>query len=275
MNTKQRPTNRTVTQSTMAARRRTRRNRTYNLVLPFEGALARAGVQALPWSFSRVLAAGLLLISLAVLTWFFVDTQFYVYEATVSGVDRLSAEQVFRASGANEHSIFFLDGGSLTQNILAALPGVREAQVAIRMPNLLTLRIVEAEARFVWRSQVGSWLLDADGNVLRADDGSEPTALTVVDLSARSLNLGDRVPESPLLTATALHRLLPEIRTFQYADAEGVSLADARGWKILIGNAEQLEHKVATMQAIVRQVALENRPVNLIDVRYTGSPYYE
>ena len=78
-----------------------------------------------------------------------------------------------------------------------------------------------------------------------------------------------------LQTVEGLRRLLPEIKIFEYSDVKGISLHDARGWRIFFGDAQALPEKVASMHALLQRIASRGEPVELIDLRFVGSPYYE
>jgi hypothetical protein len=78
-----------------------------------------------------------------------------------------------------------------------------------------------------------------------------------------------------LTTVERLHSLLPEIRAFEYSQEKGVSLYDARGWRIFFGDDRALAEKVASMRALLQKIASRGETVKLIDLRFVGSPYYE
>jgi len=67
---------------------------------------------------------------------------------------------------------------------------------------------------------------------------------------------------------------MPEIAVFRFSDAEGISLQDARGWRVVFGGAEGLPEKVASMRALLQGIASSNEAVELVDLRFVGSPYY-
>ena len=73
----------------------------------------------------------------------------------------------------------------------------------------------------------------------------------------------------------ASHKVMPEARSFEHSQALGVSLQDARGWRINFGDAEALPEKVASLNVLLQQIAKRGDVVRLIDLRYVGSPYYE
>jgi cell division septal protein FtsQ len=224
---------------------------------------------------SRVLAAILVVAMSGVLAWFFVDLSFYVYDAKIQGAALINAEDVYLVSKLHEHSIFYISRGEVKERIRSALPGLRQVDVQCTLPNVVTICIEEQDVRFLWHTSDQAFWVDGTGRVLRVDDGSRGSVLSVVDLDNRSLKPGDRVPLAALEAVEGLQSLLPEIKTFEYSDAKGISLYDARGWRIVFGDSQSLPEKVASMHALLQKIASLGEAVELIDLRFVGSPYYQ
>jgi len=212
---------------------------------------------------------------IVLLVWFFFDTRFYVYAADIQGNAMLSRDEVFRASGLDGMSIFYVDRARVAKQIREGIPGVTQVYVNCHWPNQVSIRIGEQDVRFVWQTRGAPFLVDGEGLVLRLDDGSHKDSLVIHDLDDRLIKPGDKVDLPALNAVLGLHGLLPEVKLFEYSREKGVSLMDARGWRIYFGDDRDLDRKVANLQAMLQQLVTSNTAVELIDLRFADSPYYK
>ncbi len=271
------------------ATRRHRRRRTFGLVVPVPLRLGRrraspraeksgkakeTGHQGrVNWS--RALAALLLTACVGLLLWFFTDMRFYVFEAHVQGTTLIDPSEVYRASGLDGYSVFYIDRSIVAERVSSEVVGVEQVHVDCQLPNHLWIGIEEGDVRFLWHTAGSSYLLDGIGRVLQPDDGSHGDLITIHDTHERSVKPSDQVDIVALRTAEGLHRLLPEITTFEYSPDKGVGVHDARGWQIWFGDDQSLLRKVATMYAVLQRIASSGETVSLIDLRFAETPYYE
>lgn len=272
----------------MATRRR-RRRRTFGLTVPVSLRLGqrRASLRAekkgeaketvhqgrVNWS--RALAALLLAVSSGLLIWFFTDMRFYVFEAHVQGTTLIDPGEVYRASGLDGYSVFYIDRSAVAERVCSEVVGVERVHVECELPNQLWIGIEEGDVRFLWQTAGLSYVLDGVGRVLQPDDGSHGDLITIRDTGERSVKPGDQVEIVALRAAEGLHRLLPEITAFEYSPEKGLGVHDVRGWQIWFGDDQSLLKKVATMQAVLQRIASSGETVSLIDLRFAETPYYE
>jgi len=249
-----------------------RRRHTYDHSISRVSTRLRFGAGGMTWNDAPVLL--LLAAAMALLTWFFVDTRFYVYEVTVEGNTWVGADEVYRASGLDTLSAFYVDRDQVAERICENVPGVTQADVGCWWPNRVQIRIEERNARFVWRTGSKAFVVDGAGWVLEADDGSHDELLSIRDVDEPSLQAGDRVSQVALETADGLHTLLPDARAFEYSGASGITLVDVRGWRICFGDNQRLAEKVVNMQVLLQQIAGSGASVEYIDLRFVDSPYY-
>jgi cell division septal protein FtsQ len=203
-----------------------RRQRTYGNAVNGAAAALRFGAHGISWA--DVPALLVLLASAVALLWFFLDTQFYVYEVDVRGTEWVSADEVYRASGLNSLSVFYVDRADIAKCICEQVPGVVQAYVECRWPNSVHIHIREGEARFVWYAGSTPLIVDRAGRILGAAGDSEGL-LVIRDLDEQLLEPGGQIDRQALDTVDRLHSLLPEADVFEYSSATGVSLLDAHG----------------------------------------------
>jgi cell division septal protein FtsQ len=217
----------------------------------------------------------LLASTLLLLGWFFVDLRFYVYAAQVQGNSLIAAEEVYRAGGLPGMSIFYIDRQQVARAIEGGIPGVVQARVQCQLPDRVSVQIREQDVHYVWRGANTAFLVDGEGSILKVDDGAHSELVVIQDLDNLQLHPGDQVSRAALTAAGRLHSLLPEVRVFEYSAAKGISLSDSRGWRVCFGDAQDLQQKVAILQALLQNLAQERRSVKVIDLRFVDSPSYQ
>lgn len=254
-----------------ATRRRSQRRYDYTV----SALLPRLRRQALDLNASRVTALLLAGVMIAFLVWFFVDESFYVYAAQVRGNSLVTADEVYQAGGLDMMSIFFLDPRQVAQDIDRALHGVTQVRVQLQLPGRVSVDIREQDVRYLWHTLGSAFLVDGEGHILKEDDGTHAGLLVVRDLDDQEVHPGDQVDCTALVAAGRLHSLLPEVQMFEYSRARGVSVSDARGWRVYFGDDQRLEEKVATLQALLVKLAQQQKSVQVIDLRFVESPYYQ
>jgi cell division septal protein FtsQ len=216
----------------------------------------------------------LLLLALSWLAYLlFVTEAFYVYEAKVVGNQLVPAEEIYQNSGLEEMSIFWINPAQVEATV-ASLPNVKEAKVHCGLPNRVTIEIVERQPRVIWQQGEKRYWVDEEGTVLLAR-GELPDATVIVDLDEQPIQPGDRVDPLVIAGAQKLHSLLPELSTVQYASPMGINFQSEQGWPIYLGQGEDMEQKVATMKALLQEIAAKGIQPQFVDLRFKGSPYYK
>jgi len=135
--------------------------------------------------------------------------------------------------GAN---LFGLRTGPLETSLLT-LPTVRAADVAVRLPNNLLVRIEERAPILVWRVGARLYLVDAEGRLFaRLDDdpASGAAALPVVEdrrAASAGLSIGGRLEAVDLDAATRLASLVP-VDVGSEAEGLAVIVGDPNGFVV-------------------------------------------
>ncbi|MBM4429529.1 MAG: FtsQ-type POTRA domain-containing protein [Chloroflexi bacterium] len=255
--------------------RGTRRGRTYRHGVPLWRGLPLVSSPVLGMTGSRLLSLLLVLVMTVLLAWFFLDPAFFVYGVEIQDNALVDTQSVFRAAALDGMSVFYIDPSAVAEDIVRRLPNVSQAEVTVELPSRVSIRIAEKDVRFVWQSAGAAFLVDGEGRVLKPADGSQTQLLSIHDLDERALQPGGQVELAALRAVEELHRLLPEIKAFDYSRAKGVSLYDTRGWPIYFGNEEGLQEKVASFQAVMVKILSRGEKPKFIDLRFAGSAYYE
>jgi cell division septal protein FtsQ len=239
------------------------------------GALPRLRLQALELNASRAMALFLAAVMMALLVWFFADERFYVYAAEVQGNSLVTADEVYRVGGLHTMSIFYIDRQKVAQNIERGLPSVTQAHVQCQLPARVSIQVSEEDVRYLWSLADATFLADGAGRILKVDDGAHAGLIVIQDLDNQPVRPGDQVARMAFTAVSRLHSLLPEVQVFEYSRARGVSLSDARGWRVYFGDEQRVADKVATLKALLVKLEQEHKSVQMIDLRFPDSPYYQ
>ncbi len=214
----------------------------------------------------------LLLVLIWLINWLFISADFYVYEAKVLGNMAVSVAEIYQISGLDEISIFYVDPAQV-EAAVTQLPEIKEAEVSHRLPNLVTIQVVERQPQFIWQTGQTRYWIDAEGIILTAR-GELPGAILVQDLDARPLRLGDRIDPQVLKAVQGLRSVLPEVATFQYSHHEGLSFHTEQSWPVYLGMEENPQAQVAILRALMRGIEAKGVQPQFIDLRFKGRPYY-
>jgi cell division septal protein FtsQ len=232
-------------------------------------------------------AAALVVLGLALLT----APQFQVEQVTVRRQSPSAQEAITRATQLSQvvgHNIFLVNTNRVAREV-ALVPSVLHARVIPQLPNVVEIEIVERVPVARWHAANGSFLVDDQGVVvaeaMASATGSAtsgppgwPAALTVRDTTGRDVRPGDRVEQRALLAARELARALPAagagVKEVEYSPQGLVFVTDG-GWRVIVGETEALNAKLANLAAIVELARAQDLKLVVVDLRPKERPFYQ
>ena len=122
------------------------------VVAPQPGAVAWAKAPA--W----VLLAG----SVWVLLSLFTNARFRVTEVTIEGARLVRREDVLRAATVVGSSVFDIRAQQIERRLEEGSGLIEEATVRCRLPNQVSIALLEREAALIWESANRHWWIDAE-----------------------------------------------------------------------------------------------------------------
>lgn len=240
-----------------------------------QGTLSAPSVLGGLWATQRPkILAGILILALAIVLYVFFGTDyFYVFNFNIVGAQYLTTAEVEKAGGVRGYSIFFIDARTV-ERALAKLPEIKSVNVTTRLPNQVTIEIQERQPQIVWQRGVEIYWIDSEGVFFRARTNLSQLPV-VSDLDQKVIKLGERAQPDAVAAFWALRGAMPESpRTLEWSAARGIAFTDEHGWKIYLGNADDMPGKIATLRTLVAQLAAQNARIRLIDLG-KGDPYYQ
>ena len=199
--------------------------------------------------------------------------------AAPAGVTRPA--QLTQVVGRN---IFLVNAQQVAREV-ASIPGVLRAQVVPRLPNVVEIQIVERAPIAILLAPQGAFLVDDQGYVIAEapeavlSRGPEDQDLLVVrDTTGHEVVLGDRIDQHALLAARELAKALPAagagVREVEFSP-QGLVFTTDRQWRVIFGDLDALNTKLATLKSIVDLARAQNMNIRLVDLRPKDRPLYQ
>jgi cell division protein FtsQ len=223
-------------------------------------------------------ATALFVLALAMLT----ASQCRVEQIVVRRHSAAADEAVTRVTQLSQvigQNIFLLNTDRVARE-LASIPSVLSVQVVPRLPNTVEIDIVERVPIATWQTPGGAFLVDDQGLLLAEAQNAppDPARLVVQDTTGRELRLGERVDQRSLLAARELILALPaagaQVQGVEYSP-QGLVLVTDGGRRVVIGEARDLNVKLANLAAILDLARRQNLDVRFIDLRPRDRPFYQ
>ncbi len=204
---------------------------------------------------------------------FFTEDWFYVYQFDVQGANYLTSSEIERTSRVGGYNVFFIEPSSV-ERALKQLPEIKSVHVATGLPNIMLVQIEERAPKAVWLKGDQAYWVDGDGYAFK-ERVQHLDLPTVRDLDTTELKAGKRVQPAALNAVQALLTAWTDApRNLEWSTTTGLSMTDEHGWKILFGDASDMDFKVAKLQTLVPTLVSQGARIRLIDLG-KGDPYYQ
>ncbi len=227
--------------------------------------------RARAWNLSHALAGVLLARGLACLVYVFTDLGFYVYGADVKTMRYASPVVVYQQAGVEGFSAFFVQPAAVSERV-RQLPTIQSAVVRVRLPNRVTIEVIEREPVLLYQVQAETFWVDAQGFLMPAADAREDLVKLIDDSSSAQVD-PQRVDPSLLHAIQQIRRDLPQIDTFRYQEPFGMYFFSPEGWRVLLGEAKTMDSKLLSWAALRQDLLRKKATVQEVDLRYQH-PYW-
>lgn len=202
-----------------------------------------------------------------------------VRRVTVEGAEVLNTRVLVDISGLRGASLFTANLDEAERR-LEEQPLIADAEVTRDWPFGVTIRVTEREAWAVWSRDGVRYVVDQDGQVLRAID-PPPGAAIIIDL--RLMDEADpieTVPVGIVKTAHDLQDFLPAVvgltpRSFRIEDERGLIVTTEEGYAAVLGDGQDFDYKLGVWRALLDAARAEELPddwVRLVDLRFGDHP---
>jgi len=201
----------------------------------------------------------------------------------VDGIEVVGAAQVDPAkvrelAALDSDSMLHLNTSGAEEQI-RLLPLVNDVRIERHWPQTVRIIVSERQPWGYWQVGDTRYVIDSEGVVL-ADVPPAEGAPVIKDSNPVRLLPGDRVD----LDAVQLTRMLIErvpaalalnIVSFEYSVAQGLALVTDAGYRVVIGDSQNVDYKLAAWKAMEDQLGRESMPGHVLDLRFRDRPSFQ
>ena len=226
---------------------------------------------------SRLLAIGLLALSIWGLQMLVDAEVFQVLQVSLSGNELLKASQIRSLANLEGQSIFLIDPRAVEFR-LEEEPEVERASVQVRWPNEVGIQIEERDPVVEWDDGGRIWWLSSDG-IAYVEQGDHSN-LVRVQAEEPVLSIGtdanSPVIDPEVLSAAAVLTEQLSIPGELIFDRDhGLGFEDSGGWMAYFGTDGDMSMKADIYLAIVDRLDAENIQATLVSVEDHSAPFYQ
>jgi hypothetical protein len=226
---------------------------------------------------ARILSATLAVACLWALVSAFRGAEFIVDKAVVPATTLLTEAQIRSIADIDGRPVFLVDAAEVKARLMAQ-PEIQSADVVVRWPNQVELKIAERRPMIEWDDAGQVWWLSADGVAFLKH--GELDNLIRVKAEAPSLNiqrdaLAPVISPQQLWAAGALLAQVPEVEGLEYHPDHGYGFIDpVGGWQAYFGNGGDMVLKMQLYRKIAEVLTQRGIAAKMVSVEDPSAPYY-
>ena len=239
---------------------------------------------------------------------------FKVGQANVEGNRQVKISDINAVLDVSGKPIFTVRPDNLHKKLMTAFPEFASAVVQVSLPHSVTVKVTERIPVLTWRQNNQTQLIDANGYifplrleasgvispVVEAASAPPLAAKSAEDIlstisgavnSAKDDNSGktsgssqtdaeDAASSKPFLkpemvkAILAMAEVVPADAPLLYDPSHGFGWQDKRGWKVYLGDDQDVDMKLKVYEAIIKRLADEQIQPVVISVEHVHNPYY-
>jgi cell division protein FtsQ len=225
------------------------------------------------------ISLALLGLVVAAAVFFSSSPSFFVYSDEVEyvGLSLLSPEAVWAGTKIPDGlSVFFLHP-SQAAAALRKLPEVKNASVALQIPNRLRIVITEREPKIAWTQGGATWWVDDTGKVLAMINPADvpSTSPKATSMDTTPLQSGGQIDELAIRSIMHYNALEPEAVRYRYETEKGISLITSEGWLVHLGDDSDCARKLSLLKVMLNDFSQRGIQPVYLDLRVPDAPAYK
>jgi len=229
--------------------------------------------------FRRVAIAAAVISVLPIAVTVYLSPTFRVGDIEVLGTAQVDAAQVEQLASLEGDSMFRLGSDGAEQRI-GYLPLVESVTIERRWPNTVRIVVRERQPWGYWQVGERKYVIDSEGIVL-GDLPPTEGAPSVKDLT-NPLRLvpGDQVDRDAVALTRLLLQRVPEVLAwspvgFEYTTDKGLALLADVGYRVVIGDSQNIEYKLAVWKKIEESLGRTAMSGHVLDLRFENRPAFQ
>lgn len=226
---------------------------------------------------ARILSVALSVACLWTLVTAFTGGDFTIERAVVPSTTLLTEAQIRSIAAVDGLPVFGVDAAAVRTRLMAQ-PEIQSADVVVRWPNQVEIKIDERRPMIEWDDGGQVWWLSADG-VAFLKHGDLDNLIRVKaekpSLDIKRDALTPVISPERLWAAGALLAQVPEVEGLEYHPDHGYGFTDpAGGWQAYFGDGGDMVLKMQLYRKIAEVLAQRGIAAELVSVEDPSAPYY-
>jgi hypothetical protein len=226
---------------------------------------------------ARILSATLTVVGLWAVLSAFRGGDFTIDKAVVPATRLLTEGQIRSIADVDGRPVFLVNAAEVRARLMAQ-PEIQSADVIVRWPNRVELRIDERRPMIEWDDAGEVWWLSADGVAfLKHGDLDNLIRVTAEEpsLDVQREALAPVIEPEALWAAGALLAQAPEVEGLQYHPEHGYGFIDpAGGWQAYFGASGDMVLKMQLYRKIAAVLTQRGIAAEWVSVEDPSAPYY-
>jgi len=202
-----------------------------------------------------------------------------VRDVQVSGATAFSTDEVLSLARIDDQSMLRLNLAAAEHRV-ESIPMVQDARLERRWPYAVRIEITERAPWAFWEIGQDHYVIDSEGVVL---PGSAPieNAPVIRDVNgAARLVPGDHVDRDAVAASQTLLQRVPEklamnVSSLEYTPQQGLALTTDGGYRVVVGDSQNLDYKLAVWQAIDERLGRQAMVGHVLDLRFGDRPSFQ
>jgi cell division protein FtsQ len=229
--------------------------------------------------FRRGLAVTMAFGSIAMAIALYFSPVIRVERVEVTGAAALNPQEIEALADIEGQSMLTADLDAVQRRI-QALPLVASVEVQRRWPQTVRVVITERAPWGVWMVGETPYVIDGEGVVLGGAQPPDPAPTIRSAGSTATLNPGDRADVDAVRLARALLEQVPQrlalnVASLDWTPQQGLTLSTDAGYRVVIGDSENMDYKLAVWQQIETDLGRESMNGHLLDLRFGDRPVFQ
>ena len=226
----------------------------------------------------RVLAGTFSVAAIAGLIVLYLSPAIRVHDVEVVGAAQVDPAKIRELAALEGDSLLHLDLTDAERQI-TYLPLVKDVRIERQWPQTVRIIVSERQPWGYWQVGDTHYVIDSEGFVLTDIPPAEGSPV-IRDNNPVRLVPGDRVDLDAVLLTQALIQRVPgvlalNIVSFEYSVDEGLALVTDAGYRVVVGDSQNVDYKLAVWKAMEDQLGRETMPGHVLDLRFRDRPSFQ
>lgn len=220
-----------------------------------------------------------LTLAVAGLVALYVSPALRVHNVEVTGVVTVDAQQVAQLAGFGDDSMLRVDIESARRRI-EYLPMVQSVEITRHWPQTMRIKVTERAPWGFWQSGENLYPIDAEGIVLGGVQPPEGAPVIKNVGPPSRLVAGDHTDLDAVSLTRALLQKVPaqlslNVAALEYSAGSGLAIVTDAGYRVVIGDSQNIDYKLAVWQAVEGQLGREAMSGHVLDLRFGDRPSFQ